>query len=72
MNDAIWWYLWLGAFAALETWATLRKRAGDPKARTLTDVVQTWRDIRFGSLDVGRYLLACGLLWLVGHFFGWW
>jgi hypothetical protein len=66
------WYVWLGLFAALEAWAVIRKRRGDAKARTLTDVVATWRDVRFGSLDVGRYLLACGLLWLVGHFFGVW
>jgi hypothetical protein len=66
------WYLWLLAFGAFEAWAIIRKRRGDPNARTLTDVVQSWRDVRFGSLDVGRFLLACGLLWLVGHFFGAW
>lgn len=72
MNWTLAWYLWLALFAALELWAVIRKRHGDTKARTLTDVVTTWRDIRWGSLDIGRFLLACGLLWLVGHFFEVW
>ncbi len=66
------WYGWILVFVALESWALIRKRRGDKSARTLSDVIGTWRDVRYGSLDVGRFLLACGFLWLVGHFFGFW
>ena len=62
------WVVWGVMFFAVEIPA-LRDSA---RLSTLTQFVQRFRAWRIGSLDVGRYLFACGWLWLSGHFFGWW
>jgi len=71
-SDGWLWTGWVVYFALVEARAIVRKRRGDPDARTLTDFVQMWRDFRAGSFDIGRFTLACGFVWLIGHFFGWW
>jgi len=72
MGDTVLWYAWLVLFALKESHSIWRKRRGDVNAKTLTDIVTGWRDFRVRSLDIGRYGLAAGMLWLVGHFFGAW
>lgn len=71
-NWLLLWIAWMAAFGVIEYAAVMKKRAGDPKARTLTDLLQRLIRWRVGSLDVGRFGLAAGFLWLIGHLFGWW
>jgi hypothetical protein len=63
-TDGWLWIGWVVWFAIVETQAIIRKRR--------TDFIQAWRDVTWGTLDIGRFTLACGFVWLIGHFFGWW
>ena len=71
------WLLWVfGGFLIPEIIALIRKQTGD----TLSEQIWAWLRVTPGKTPMKTalsswrsFVMACGLVWLAGHFlFGWW